>query len=172
MSAKRSGAPSFKAIAQAWNKDLEDIAHCFACGYTGSSEKSWMKASLIKAHIIPHALGGSNDPDNFVLLCFWCHELNPETLSGEYFLEWMAASPTSLGNTHYLALGQVHTWAKSLPGQPDPMQRDLTSDEFANLNEQVWDDLKPLVPLTPGSFQVIMIETMKRARLIVNGAFA
>jgi len=168
VSAKRSGAPSFKAIAQAWNKDLDDVAHCFACDYTGVSEKSWMQANLIKAHIIPHALSGANDPDNYVLLCWWCHELNPETLSKEYFLEWMAASPASFGSFHYLALGKVHTWADHTMHLSEPMKRDLSKDEFSKLNEQVWDDLKPVLPLTPGSQQIIFIETMKRARLIAN----
>jgi hypothetical protein len=107
MSAKRPGAPSFKAIAQAWNKDLEDIAHCFACGYTGTGKTSWGSANLSKAHVVPFSLGGSNDPNNFVLLCWVCHQINPETPSREHYLTWLNAAPKSKAYLEWIALGKI-----------------------------------------------------------------
>lgn len=57
---------------------------CFGC-FKPKSE--WSK--LERAHIIPHMLGGSNHPSNFVMLCHSCHLDNPNTRSEEVYFQWI-----------------------------------------------------------------------------------
>jgi hypothetical protein len=95
------------AIVESWNKDPKEVAHCFACGYTGISEKSWRNANLSKAHVVPFSLGGSNDPSNFVLLCWVCHQINPETPSREHYLRWLDTAPKSKAYLEWIALGKI-----------------------------------------------------------------
>jgi hypothetical protein len=57
---------------------------CFACFQPRSS---WKK--LERAHIIPHMLGGSNHPSNFVMLCHECHLDNPNTRSEDVYFQWI-----------------------------------------------------------------------------------
>lgn len=166
---RRPNPPTHRAIAKAWNKDMDDVAHCFACNYTGSTEKSWTRPNLVKAHVVPYSLNGSNEPDNFVLLCVRCHELNPETTSRQYFCDWLEASPKSLGSVHYLALGHVHTWAQSGGMQAnDSLSRDLTGEEFKSMWTAMVNELQPNPPFTPGTLQVMLIDGHKRALAIVN----
>lgn len=44
---------------------------------------------LQKAHIIPFARGGSNEPYNFFLLCQRCHENTPDFMIAKYFYKYI-----------------------------------------------------------------------------------
>jgi len=44
---------------------------------------------LNRCHIIPKALGGSNEPDNLFLMCESCHHESPDTPSSEGFFAWV-----------------------------------------------------------------------------------
>ena len=57
---------------------------CFACFEPRSQ---WNK--LERAHVIPHMLGGSNRPSNFVMLCHGCHLDNPNTRSEDVYFQWI-----------------------------------------------------------------------------------
>ena len=107
MSQRRPVPPSAVAIVESWNKDLKEVAHCFACGYTGTGKTSWRHATLIKAHVVPFSLGGSNDPSNFVLLCCVCHYINPETPSRADYLRWLDTAPKSKAYLDWIALGKI-----------------------------------------------------------------
>ena len=59
----------------------EDYPTCFVCG---------KDKYLERCHLIPKALGGSNNADNLVLLCNEHHMQAPNTsLSKEIMLEWI-----------------------------------------------------------------------------------
>jgi hypothetical protein len=63
------------------NFDWSDCAtHCWNCG--GSY-------ILEKAHIIPHALGGADRADNYVLLCSACHSQAPNTANKQDIWDWI-----------------------------------------------------------------------------------
>lgn len=93
----RKKAPSIKQIASYWELngdalrgneclmgadcvDWED--RCWCCGF---------ETKLERCHIIPHSLGGSSEPSNFVLLCESCHieapNVNDEYSMWEYIKE-------------------------------------------------------------------------------------
>ncbi len=58
---------------------------------TGNSAlyRHWNKLPLERAHIIPHARGGSNRLRNFVLLCPECHKEAPDVVNSYLMLKWL-----------------------------------------------------------------------------------
>ena len=99
--------PSKGAIFRAWKSWLDENCIdwgepcCWACGefwwgrYDRSVElesdldKVWENAPLERCHIVPRALGGTDDPENLFLLCTACHDHAPNTTSREGFLQWV-----------------------------------------------------------------------------------
>jgi 5-methylcytosine-specific restriction endonuclease McrA len=110
MSAPRDTAPSRTAITEYWRRRAEyeyrsgdhseayklriiDYGEpsCFACGYWNPRWTTWSKADgLQRCHITPHALGGINEPSNYVLMCADCHDAAPDTLDRRFFFQWIS----------------------------------------------------------------------------------
>ena len=55
---------------------------CWRCG---------CKSNLERCHIIPHALGGKDEPENLVLLCKRCHAEGPNVKDSEVMWDWIRA---------------------------------------------------------------------------------
>lgn len=45
--------------------------------------------NLNKCHIIPHCIGGADEPENLFLLCEGCHIESPDTENPENFFRWI-----------------------------------------------------------------------------------
>ena len=60
-----------------------DEAHkrCWRCGHDSSR--------LERCHIIPKSLGGSNKPENLVLLCNPCHKEAPDVTNKDSMWDWI-----------------------------------------------------------------------------------
>jgi hypothetical protein len=56
---------------------------CWACGRDDE------RVALERAHIEAHWSGGSNQPDNYLLLCPMCHQEQPDEAPKEAQLEWL-----------------------------------------------------------------------------------
>lgn len=67
---------------------------CYACG---------RPTFLQRCHIIPHALGGSQEPGNLFLLCSECHSNNPDTVFPEFFFKYVRSVPYYLA-TDFIGL--------------------------------------------------------------------
>jgi HNH endonuclease len=101
-----------RAIAEYWlgtdegrarlpgNSALIDCGEpsCFACGWMATDPdlepriwQVWDHAMLQRCHLIPHSLGGTDAPDNLVLLCARCHIEAPDVADAEYMLRWIDA---------------------------------------------------------------------------------
>lgn len=52
------------------------------CKYCGSDE------GMVRDHIIPKALGGTNDPENLQEICYRCNGAKAATTEQD-FLEWL-----------------------------------------------------------------------------------
>jgi len=48
-----------------------------------------VKSQLEKAHIVPHAIGGTDVPSNMFLLCSECHRESPDTKYSKEFFKWV-----------------------------------------------------------------------------------
>ncbi|MCW2994324.1 MAG: hypothetical protein JWQ18_1819 [Conexibacter sp.] len=86
-----------------------DLPACFACGFSGTDDddavaewKLWNRAVLERCHLVPAALGGSDEPSNLVLLCRRCHQDAPNVADPTYMLDWIARRDPWL--SHHLAL--------------------------------------------------------------------
>jgi ribosomal protein L37E len=69
---------------------------CWRCGY---------KSSLERCHIIPHSIGGSASPDNFVLLCRRCHREAPNVKDSSFMWQWLRAHAVPLYDTYWTIRG-------------------------------------------------------------------
>lgn len=105
--------PSKAAIADYWKDKELPNGHpviidwyepsCWACGRWTHNEKEgemiekgdfkglWNHPiyNLERCHIIPSAIGGSDNVDNLFLMCHWCHKSSPDTSNPEYFFDWV-----------------------------------------------------------------------------------
>lgn len=72
---------------------------CFCCGRE--------YRALERAHIIPHAMGGSVGPDNLLLLCAECHADSPDVALPGVLIQWMTKQVLALA-----ALKASHIYGK------------------------------------------------------------
>jgi len=88
---------TMKAIAEYWAEYSEehDISADF---YWGGSLKIALKVCwrcghktrrLEKCHIVPHALGGKDEPANLLLMCGRCHREAPNCTDPNFILMWL-----------------------------------------------------------------------------------
>ncbi len=69
-----------RAIGTEWERAA---AHCWRCGEARPLER---------AHIVPHAIGGPDEPSNFVLLCRLCHLEAPDVDDPAILWLWISSS--------------------------------------------------------------------------------
>ena len=74
----------------------EAETHCWRCG---------CKRNLELCHIVPHALGGKDEPSNIVLLCHRCHAEGPNVNDPEIMWDWLKAYGVSYYGTFWKIVG-------------------------------------------------------------------
>ena len=87
---KRKNPPSINQIYEFWYEKIPETSlgvdwvdgkeRCWRCGY---------KRALQRCHILPKSLAGSNDVNNFVLLCKSCHEEAPNSKNPQKIWHWI-----------------------------------------------------------------------------------
>lgn len=70
--------------------------HCWRCG---------CERHLQRCHIIPHALGGKDEPSNIVLLCRRCHADGPNVTDPEIMWDWIRSYSVPFYNTFWSLKG-------------------------------------------------------------------
>lgn len=138
--------PSKWVIAQYWAASTEldrevfapylsiDDPCCFACGWFSerwkngcSTKKAWERARLERAHVIPAGLGGSNKPDNIILLCTPCHEESPDWFDPWEMAIWISKRPERPSSE----MEQLNDWIDALHEVPqfkEALDRLATTD--------------------------------------------
>jgi hypothetical protein len=82
------------------NFDWADaMDHCWNCGCKNSDSRSKKGLLLERCHIIPHALGGRNTPDNYVLMCKECHASAPNINDKTAMWDWIKSNKIPFGYT-------------------------------------------------------------------------
>lgn len=96
----RERMPRADEIIDYWREDAAELlpglnAHwigwgepfCFRCGWLVPLPEPYVATTwnavggwLERAHLIDHCIGGSNDPDNLVMLCGFCHDAMPQLI--------------------------------------------------------------------------------------------
>ena len=69
---------------------------CWRCGY---------KSTLQRCHIVPRALGGSDEPSNLVLLCHRCHREAPNISDPRFMWIWIRATCVPFYDTYWVDQG-------------------------------------------------------------------
>jgi len=92
MSKKQSIKTTIKEAVGYWSRRIDECGlsvdwreadtHCWRCG---------CEKNLQRCHIIPHALGGRDEPANIVLLCSRCHAEGPNVSDPEIMWDWIRA---------------------------------------------------------------------------------
>lgn len=59
------------------------------------------KRQLQRCHIVPRALGGSEEPSNLVLLCGQCHAEAPNVAEPDFMWTWLRAHAVSFYGTYW-----------------------------------------------------------------------
>ena len=97
---RRSRPPSRAAIVAAQREVIERAPNveflyeecwpvtCWACGLDRRLPQ--------RAHIVPASAGGSDEPDNFLLLCRRCHYDQPDAQPLEVQMAWLRTRPNWL----------------------------------------------------------------------------
>jgi hypothetical protein len=99
-------SPDKARFAPRLNPDY-GFPHCFVCGWLadhrepGFTGTAWGKTGLglERAHIVPQALGGSDEPDNLIVMCTVCHEESPDWHDVSAMERWIAGQPERYGRT-------------------------------------------------------------------------
>ena len=71
-------------LDKAGKRPEDPLRECWGC---------LLETDLQRAHVIARSNGGSYDPSNFWLLCWICHENQPDSLSVEDQTYWLLKRP-------------------------------------------------------------------------------
>lgn len=158
----RRNVPSWTDINKHWLKQgsfpgVESLGRmsfdsvemcCFACGWWHLSCPNGCHHGIERAHVIPHASGGSDsDPDNYALLCKPCHAEAPDTTDVDYFWRWVAEYPEDR-NPLEAQRRRAEDVVNMLRGNATAEELDtligLPTDEMRNLLSKAAEVLKPV----------------------------
>jgi hypothetical protein len=131
--------------------------YCFACGWSrrfitgdkrpdsnGPLKDIWANEGLQRCHLVPYAKGGSDEPDNLVLLCQECHKDAPDCLDPDIVLAWIARRGSFLRQIHArmqaaaagagLSLDDANDWVALIPDAIDQVQGEAINAPGSNLS--------------------------------------
>lgn len=97
-----SNRTSVSAIVDYWAARVDECD--LSVDWSEAEEYCWRCGSpkdLTRCHIVPHSLGGKDEPSNFVLLCRACHEENPNVADPEIMWDWLMAYKSAFYNTFW-----------------------------------------------------------------------
>jgi len=105
---------------------------CWSCGVNCSKINR-----LERAHIIPHSLGGGNEPSNYMLLCSDCHIESPDTEIPDIFFNWLDKKKSNTSVKISTLLDIVDQYDMSVFNE--------------SLNEIIMEDMKNIRKTTHGA---------------------
>lgn len=144
MSKKRTNKTSHEQIADYWFKSHSGNEYALldetelnidACDCLTNCWRCGNERKLEKCHIVPHALGGSDSPDNYVLLCKSCHLENPNVSEKEYMIDWLKRSKTTL------SVYGLYDWSKAYDEVVES-RNDKQKSNFGQLSIEVLSEIK------------------------------
>jgi hypothetical protein len=112
MQTKRGQVPSVAAIVAYWHGRIPETD--LGTDWDEAAERCWccgQRRKLEKAHIVPHALGGSMEPANLVLLCSECHRRAPDVTDPAAMLEWIWANRATFHDFAFTPRDLARTFA-------------------------------------------------------------
>ncbi|MCV6636236.1 HNH endonuclease signature motif containing protein [Candidatus Albibeggiatoa sp. nov. NOAA] len=93
-------------IVEYWSRHQDECG--LSVDWSEAEELCWrctQKRSLQRCHIVPHALGGSEEPNNLVLLCSQCHAEAPNVADSEFMWTWLRSHAVSFYGSYWYSRG-------------------------------------------------------------------
>ena len=97
---------TIKEIADYWADNLDECG--LSVDWAEATSLCWRcahKRNLQRCHIVPRALGGSEEPSNLVLLCAQCHSEAPNVNDPEFMWIWLKAHAAAFYGTYWQLRG-------------------------------------------------------------------
>jgi hypothetical protein len=94
-------------IADYWSRHQDECG--LSVDWAEAEKLCWRCAhgrKLQRCHIVPRALGGSEEPPNLVLLCAQCHAEAPNVADPSFMWVWLRAHAVNFYGTYW----QVRGW--------------------------------------------------------------
>lgn len=113
-----------------------------------AEERCWRcgcERNLQRCYIVPHALGGKDEPSNIVLLCERCHADGPNVVDPEIMWDWIRSYGVPFYDTFW-----------SIKGMRE--YRHIYGNRFM-------DDFQKIVAASSKQYSESQLETMLRERL-------
>ena len=102
MSKRKAIKTSKEEIVSYWMKHQGESG--LSVDWKDAKQRCWRcgcKRNLEKCHIVPHVLGGKDEPENLVLLCKRCHAEGPNVLDAEIMWDWIRAYGVTFYNSFW-----------------------------------------------------------------------
>ena len=102
----RSNKTSILDIVDYWSERIDECD--IGVDWAEAEERCWRcgaKKELVRCHIIPHELGGKDNPSNYVVLCRSCHEENPNVSDPEIMWDWLMAYASAYHDNFWIIEG-------------------------------------------------------------------
>lgn len=102
MEKQESIKTSIEEIVDYWCGRIDECT--LSVDWSEAHERCWRcgcKRKLERCHIIPHSLGGKDEPSNLVLLCRRCHAEGPNVASVDIMWDWLQAYKASFYDTFW-----------------------------------------------------------------------
>ena len=103
MEKKRLNPPSIDKIVEYW--EVNQCECDLGIDWSEAKGRCWRcskeSKSIEKCHIVPHSLGGSNEPSNFVLLCKRCHREAPNVNDSRGMWDWLISTSTTFYDSFF-----------------------------------------------------------------------
>lgn len=108
MSKRGNIKTSRKQIIEYWETCQDECE--LSVDWAEAEERCWRcgcetNRKLDRCHIIPHALGGKDEPANFVLLCKRCHAEGPNVSDPEIMWDWIKSYGVAFYDTFWIHMG-------------------------------------------------------------------
>ena len=140
MSEYRNIRTTQKEIIEYWMKRVDECdlsvdwseadTHCWRCG---------CERKLERCHIIPHALGGKDSPENLVLLCARCHAEGPNVGDPEIMWDWIKAYNVPFYNTFWIIKGMEEYEFIYKTTLLDDIKAVVSKSNYSDLEKEIKD---------------------------------
>ncbi|MBR0405275.1 MAG: HNH endonuclease [Eggerthellaceae bacterium] len=109
---RKQNKTAIREIVEYWSGIVDECD--LSVDWAEAEERCWRCGSvkeLTRCHIVPHSLGGNDEPSNYVVLCRQCHEEGPNVSEPEIMWDWLMAYSCSLYDTFWRIEGE-HEYAR------------------------------------------------------------
>lgn len=135
---------SIKEIVDYWDKHVYEGD--LSIDFSEANERCWRcgcKRNLQRCHIIPHSLGGKDEPSNLVLLCKRCHLDNPNVADEEIMWDWLRAYAVTFYDTFWDLQGMQEykkIYSKSI--SDEFRERKITKEQIEEIKNIILKQIK------------------------------